>query len=75
MPILNAAFAEKVRQVWGNPVDVVKLAISETFRFDRSFDHDSQVLDAIMIGIMAGQTASQTPEVFINAFQKYLNEG
>lgn len=74
MPELSAIFTQQVQQAWGNPVAVAEAGINETFRHDRNFDHDDQVRDATKIGVMAGQTASQGPEAFVEAFQKFLDE-
>lgn len=67
---LSAEFADDVKKAWGNPERVADVGIGETFAHEDKIglDHDDQVENAKRIGILAGKTASQNPEAFIEGF-------
>ena len=64
-------FIDAVSRAWGNPNKVAEAGINETFSQQEYFglDHDDQVANARRIGVLAGLTASQTQEAFIEGFK------
>lgn len=67
-------FIQRVRDVWGDPEKVAQAGINETFEHEDCFglDHDDQVDNAMRIGVLAGLTANQTPQTFIDGFEKLV---
>lgn len=60
---------DAVKAAWGNPDEVAKaghdLLWSMAGKLSVGEDHDDQVSDAMRVGVIAGLTAGETPEAFV----------
>lgn len=66
------------KDVWENwasgPKAMVALADREAWKLGvHGEDYDDQVSTGVDLGILAGETASQGPDAFIAAFEKWAN--
>ena len=62
-------FSVQVREKWGLPVEVGKVALRELFGLDDTGCH-RQVMAALHIGHMLGESRYSGPEEFIRLFEE-----
>lgn len=65
-------FKTQVREKWGLPIEVGKVALSELFTFG-DVGHHRHVMAALTVGIILGETKDGDPEVFIRRFEAEIH--
>ena len=70
-------FKDNVKQAWGDPLRVARIAFDELFRHEDmiDLDHDDQVNYAVRIGVLAGEHKDSDPGTFIQQFEDEILSG